>query len=170
MDKISKYIIPFKSKPIKIGQGFNQGTHKDWPEYKEDFTYSVDFIIPENTEIIASREGIVTNVKESGKENYSGKNLEKGEIAYQRHMNYLEIKHSDGTFAQYSHLAYMSSFVKKGEKVKQGQKIALSGNTGWSSKPHLDFSVVKKNMGKYKIKSIPFKFKDYKKSLYSKNG
>ena len=74
-------------------------------------------------------------------------------------MNEIEIKHSDGTYAAYSHLKYKGTFVKKGEKVKKGQLIGLSGNTGWSSKPHLDFCVFKKNIKGYKIKTIKFKIK-----------
>lgn len=152
-----KYIIPFKKRPIKIGQGFNQGSHKDWPEDKEDFTYSIDFILPEGTEIIATRAGIVTKVKKSGKKNYSGKEAKKGEKAYKKYMNEIEIKHKDRIYTSYAHLKYNGVFVKKGDKVKQGQIIGLSGNTGWSSKPHLDFCVFKRNIGGYKIKTIKFK-------------
>jgi murein DD-endopeptidase MepM/ murein hydrolase activator NlpD len=155
------YIVPIKKRPIKIGQGFNQGTHKKWSEDKEDFTYSLDFLVPEGTEIIASRSGKVTKIKIDGKENYSGKNLKKGEIAYKNHMNEIEIKHSDGTFAAYAHLRYKSSNLRIGDKVKQGQTIALTGNTGWSSEPHLDFSVYEKDKREWKIKSIKFNFKDY---------
>jgi len=162
------HIIPFKKHPVKIGQGFNQGSHKDWPEDKEDFTYSIDFLLPQGTEIIASRAGTVTKVKSSGKQNYSGKDLKKGEQAYKKHMNEIEIKHSNNTYTSYAHLKHKGSFVKKGDKVKQGQIIGLSGNTGWSSAPHLDFSVFKKNIQRYKIKSIKFKFKDYNKSLERK--
>lgn len=154
------YIIPFNKRPVKIGQGHNEGSHRYWPEDKEDFTYSVDFLIPEGTEIIASRRGIVTKVKDNGKKNYSGKNPKVGEIAYKEWMNEIEIKHSDGTYASYCHLRYKGSFVKEGEKVKQGQAIGLSGNTGWSSKPHLDFTVFRKNIKGLKVKSIKVKIKD----------
>lgn len=163
------YIIPFKKRPIKIGQGFHGMSHRDWPEDQEDMTYSIDFLLPEGTELIASRGGEVTKVKETGKENYEGKDPEKGEEAYKIHMNEIEIKHSDGTYASYAHLKYKGSFVKLGEKVKQGQKIGLSGNTGWSSAPHLDFSVFRKNYKNRKIKTIKFKFKDYDGSLEHKD-
>jgi len=155
------YIIPFKKRPVRIGQGFNGMSHRKWPEDKEDFSYSIDFLLPEGTKIIASRSGVVEALKINGKKNYSGRDLKKGEEAYKKWMNELIIKHSDGTYAAYSHLKYKGSFVKIGDKVKQGQVIALSGNTGWSSAPHLDFTVFKKNSGKYKIKSIKIKFKDY---------
>ncbi len=162
------YTIPFKKKPIKIGQGFHGPSHRDWKEDKEDFSYSVDFLLPEKTEIIASRGGIVTKVKINGKENYSGKDSTKGDIAYKKHMNEIEIEHSDGTFAAYAHLFNKSALVKKGQKIRKGQKIALSGNTGWSSAPHLDFSLYRKNIEGYKIKTIKIKFENYSKSLEHK--
>jgi len=156
------YIIPFKKRPIKVGQGFNQGSHKDWPEYSEDMSYSVDFLLPEGTELIASRKGKVVKVKDSGKKNYSRKDDKKGEKAYKEDMNYIEIKHGDGTYASYSHIKYKGALVKEGDKVNQRQIIGYSGNTGWSSAPHLDFNVFKKNYKGRKIKTIKFKFKNKK--------
>lgn len=162
------YRIPFKKRPVKIGQGFHGTSHRDWPEDKEDMTYSVDFELPVGTDLIASRGGEITKVKTSGKKNYSGKNIKKGDEAYKKEMNEIEIRHSDGTYASYAHLKHKGSFVKVGEKIKQGQKIGLSGNTGWSSDPHLDFSVFRKNYKSRKIKTIKFKFKDYPFPLENK--
>ncbi|MBU0894194.1 MAG: M23 family metallopeptidase [Nanoarchaeota archaeon] len=157
------YIVPFKKRPVEIGQGFNSSaSHRDWPEDSEDMTYSLDFLLPEGTELIASRSGKVVNVKDSGKKNYSGKDSQRGDDAYKNQMNHIEIKHHDGTYASYSHLKYKGSLVKVGDKVKQGQLIGYSGNTGWSSAPHLDFNIFRKNYKGRKIKTIRFKFKDYK--------
>ena len=160
-----KYIIPFKKRPVKIGQGFHGASHRKWPEDKEDLSYSIDFLLPVGTELIASRGGVVTKVKSDGKKNYSGKDPKKGEDAYNNWMNEIEIKHSDGVFVSYCHLKYKGSFVKVGDKVRKGELIGLSGNTGWSSKPHLDFCVFKKNFKDYKVKSVKIKFEDYNKSL-----
>ena len=74
---MTNYIIPFKKRPIKIRQKFNQGSHRDWTKDKEDMTYSVDFLLSEGTEIIAARGGVITKVEINGKKNYSGKNFEK---------------------------------------------------------------------------------------------
>ncbi len=164
-----EYIIPFKLRPIKIGQGFHGKSHRDWSEDKEDFSFSIDFLLPEGTEIIAAREGIVTKVKINGEKNYDGKDSKNGEIAYKEWMNEIEIKHSDGTFASYCHLKNKRSFVKVGDKVKKGQIIGLSGNTGWSSEPHLDFSVIRKNYRGYKVKSLKIIFEDYDRFLEDKD-
>ena len=66
------YIIPFKKRPIIIGQGFHGFSHKELPEDKSDMSYSIDFILPEGTKLIASRSGIVVAVYIEGKKNYSG--------------------------------------------------------------------------------------------------
>lgn len=54
---------------------------------------------------------------------------------------YLTIEHDGGYRTLYSHLSKF--FVKNGDSVKKGQVIALSGNTGFSTGPHLHFSLYK---------------------------
>ena len=66
-----------------------------------------------------------------------------GEVAYQGWMtgygNLIIISHGSEVTTFYAHLK--SSTVKKGDIVKQGQVIGYSDNTGWSTGPHLHFSV-----------------------------
>lgn len=49
--------------------------------------------------------------------------------------------HEDGTFGEYSHLLHLGTLVEKGDIVEQNQEIGFSGNTGYSSGPHLHFAV-----------------------------
>ncbi len=51
------------------------------------------------------------------------------------------VRHVDGTVARYIHLKKNGVLVRLGNKVRQGQKIALSGNTGQTGGPHLHFDV-----------------------------
>jgi hypothetical protein len=56
--------------------------------------------------------------------------------------NYIVLKHANGEYSFYGHLAVDSLTVKKGDMVKQGQVIAKVGHTGMSSCPHLHFQLM----------------------------
>ncbi len=55
--------------------------------------------------------------------------------------NYVIIKHSDGYQTLYAHMTKYA--VKKGQVVNQGELIGYVGSTGYSTGPHLHFSVYK---------------------------
>jgi murein DD-endopeptidase MepM/ murein hydrolase activator NlpD len=57
--------------------------------------------------------------------------------------NYVAVQMNDGTVIYYCHLASRS--VKKGDKVKKGQRIGIMGNTGYSFGAHLHFEVRRNN-------------------------
>ncbi len=69
--------------------------------------------------------------------------------------NTVEILHSDGSVGLYMHLS--KGTVSKGQKVSQGSVIGKSGNSGWSTGPHLHVQV-QKNCGIWWCQSIPFHF------------
>ncbi|MFD4760557.1 M23 family metallopeptidase [Streptomyces sp. NPDC058439] len=86
-----------------------------------------DFAVPIGTEVKAAHRGTVVKAGPNG----GGDGPAYG--------NAVVIKHANGTYSQYAHLAQID--VRIGETVKTGQKIALSGNTGNSSGPHLHFEI-----------------------------
>jgi murein DD-endopeptidase MepM/ murein hydrolase activator NlpD len=56
-------------------------------------------------------------------------------------VNWVLIQHDDGTLAEYAHLQPNGVTVAIGQRVRRGDVLGLSGNTGFSSVPHLHFSV-----------------------------
>lgn len=126
-DEYSKilYVVPLpKDKIIKVGV-------KQSPAHIGNLCNSIDFAVPEGTEIYAAADGIVIDVKDDS--NVNGR-----DIKYWNEGNYIIIKHND-EFTQYEHLKFKGVLVKVGEIVKQGQTIGYSGNTGYSGGPHLHF-------------------------------
>ncbi|MCF4139679.1 M23 family metallopeptidase [Streptomyces sp. Tue 6430] len=86
-----------------------------------------DFAVATGTKVFAAHGGKV--VKAGG--NGAGDGPAYG--------NAIVIKHANGVYSQYAHLSHVN--VKVGQVVKTGQRIALSGNTGNSSGPHLHFEI-----------------------------
>jgi murein DD-endopeptidase MepM/ murein hydrolase activator NlpD len=122
------YDLPFgKGKALWIHQGYN-GTFSHQNEN------SLDFIMPEGTEVLAAREGKVIDIVQSNNRSCPTRSCAP-------FGNYVSILHPDGTIAQYYHLEQNGVQVKLGDSVTKGQFIAYSGNTGWSSGPHLHFNV-----------------------------
>ena len=87
------------------------------------FHKGVDWAVPTGTAIRASCGGVVTR---------AGWGSGYGYCVY--------IKHPDGKETRYGHCSKV--LVKAGQTVKQGEKIALSGNTGVSTGPHLHFEIL----------------------------
>ena len=116
-----------------------------------DSMYAVDIAMPVGTDIVAARGGIVFDVAST---NFKG-----GPDAdeYADLANLVRILHDDGTYAVYAHLNWNTIRVQPGDRVKTGQYIADSGNTGFSSGPHLHFAV-QRNLG-MRVESLPIAFR-----------
>ncbi|TRV82124.1 M23 family metallopeptidase [Streptomyces sp. 130] len=86
-----------------------------------------DFAVPIGTKVEAAHDGTVVKAGPNG----AGDGPAYG--------NAIVIKHGNGTYSQYAHLSHIDVHI--GQHVKKGEKIALSGNTGNSSGPHLHFEI-----------------------------
>jgi len=80
----------------------------------------VDFAMPVGTPVLAVGDGEVVIAKRSGAAG-----------------NYVVIRHGRQYTTRFMHLKKI--LVKPGQKVKRGDRIALSGNTGRSTGPHLHY-------------------------------
>jgi murein DD-endopeptidase MepM/ murein hydrolase activator NlpD len=60
------------------------------------------------------------------------------------------VKHADGTYASYAHLSPFSARVKPGQRVSGGTPLATSGETGFTSGPHLHFDVYRPVVGGFR--------------------
>ncbi|HEX6994067.1 MAG TPA: M23 family metallopeptidase [Gammaproteobacteria bacterium] len=112
--------------------------------------YAFDFAMPIGTAVHAARDGVVVDVASDYFEAGLDPNVD-GPRA-----NIVRVLHGDGTMALYAHLNWNSIRVVPGQRVQRGEHIADSGNTGFSSGPHLHF-VVQRNGGG-RLVSVPIEF------------
>ncbi|NVK39163.1 MAG: M23 family metallopeptidase [Gammaproteobacteria bacterium] len=141
------YQLPFKKDTeFTLTQSFNG----EFSHVTEHNQYALDFAMPIGTEILAARSGKV--IKVISHYTTSGTTLD-----YLDKANKVMIEHDDGTIAAYVHLKYLGSYVLPGDLIKVGDIIGLSGNTGYSTGPHLHFSIQSPITGK-KSQSFPFVF------------
>ena len=128
-----------------VSQGFDGDvTHKD-----PSSQYAVDIAMPVGTPVLAARSGRVMQMEDD----FHGAAQKE---RYLNRSNHVRILHADGTMAMYAHLQPNSLRVREGMEVERGQWIANSGNTGFSSGPHLHF-VIQLNVG-LALESLPFRF------------
>ena len=135
----SEYKLPWASGVSRFVAQGNRG----FTSHRGLHMYAWDFLMPNGTEVLAARDGIVDEIVDS----FDG-------IGFQS--NYIHIKHSDGTYSGYAHIQKGRALIVKNESVKQGQPIALSGMVGQTILPHLHFYVLNKD----KSKSVPISFNE----------
>lgn len=82
----------------------------------------LDIAAPIGTAVVAANDGIVQSASSKG-----------------GFGNTVELDHGQGVFTRYAHL--QAYFVEKNEVVRKGQIIGFSGNSGFSTGPHLHFEV-----------------------------
>jgi murein DD-endopeptidase MepM/ murein hydrolase activator NlpD len=141
---------PYRA-PFAVGTSYR--VSQAYPDHvthvTPDSLYAIDIALPDGTAVYAARAGTVINVRHDG---FRG-----GTVSVMADQaNLIEILHDDGTIAVYGHLHWDSIRVRIGQHVALGEYIADSGNTGFSSGPHLHFAVWR-NAGDADV-SVPVQF------------
>ena len=112
--------------PVKGYIGSRYGYRTDPIDGKRRMHSGLDFPVNLNTDVVATGDGVVTKAQyDSG------------------WGRYIKIDHGYGYETIYAHLWKIN--VKKGQKVKRGDKIGKSGNSGRAAGFHLHYEVHKNN-------------------------
>ena len=121
--------------PAGIAADICQGNGGSRSHTDERSFYAWDYKLAEGTPIVAARDGTVIDVVDTN-------TLGGADPRFQDMANRVVIKHADGLRSVYAHLKPGGACVRVGERVIRGERIGYSGNTGYSSGPHLHFAVV----------------------------
>jgi murein DD-endopeptidase MepM/ murein hydrolase activator NlpD len=131
---------------VRVSQAYPDAiTHQD-----PSSTHAIDFVMPIGTPVYAARGGTVIEVASDFFEGGVNPAVD-GPRA-----NVVRVLHDDGTMSLYGHLNWNSIRVVPGQRVARGEYLADSGNTGFTTGPHLHF-VVQRNRGGA-IVSVPIEF------------
>ncbi len=125
MPAYKKGLLSYPVKNIAISQGYGKTSFaKSSRYYKNGFHNGIDYALPSGSDVLAAANGKVVAIGNNGKYAYG---------------KWMAIDHGNGIVTLYGHLsAYKQS---KGDRVGRGEVIAKSGNTGYSTGPHLHFTV-----------------------------
>jgi parallel beta-helix repeat protein len=117
--------LPFNKQNVEVKNGWyyelNQMPHR-----------GIDYILNEE-DVVAAADGVVEDFLDNQPNTYPDGKYYWG--------NFIKIDHGNGFKTIYGHLKTGEIKVQKGDSVVAGQLIATSGNTGYSSGPHLHFEV-----------------------------
>jgi murein DD-endopeptidase MepM/ murein hydrolase activator NlpD len=138
-------IMPISNEDLRrTGSGFGMRRHPILNIYR--MHEGIDFHAPVGTEVYATADGIVKDVRTS--ETFG---------------KMIAIDHGYGLETIYAHLnAY---HVRKGQKVKRGNLIGFVGNTGLSKGPHLHYEV---HIFNREVDPVNYFFKDLTPEEYRK--
>lgn len=150
----AKYSIPFKGNIIRV----EAPAHK----WERHLNFCIDFLLPKGTPILAARPGTVIACHDKYKRSYKSPK-------FSGRRNFIVIRHTNGENSVYVHLQHRSIRVKEGQKAMRGQVVALSGQVGFATHPHLHFGVYRGAYGKGGVSiKVPFdkKYKFFEMPLY----
>ena len=142
------YRLPY---PTGLTFGVLQGFHGTF-SHRGSNEFAIDFDCAVATPVLAARDGTVVASNAAA----TGAGTTPEFLDYKR-TNFVLVLHDDGTLGEYMHLSPSGVEVKPGQRVVRGSRLALSGNTGFSSTPHLHFQVMTAGEDGVTTQSFPFR-------------
>jgi len=132
-NKEIKYKLPFSDKlEKKIASPKGKYAHENFIESK----YAIDFLLDIGTPILSARDGVVIKIKQDSDKYGLDEKLTK-------EVNFVLIKHTDESYAEYVHFGKNEVMVESGQNVKEGELLGYTGLSGVMDVPHLHFNVFK---------------------------
>lgn len=129
-----------------LSQGVNGTTHRGRMAYAYDLASSI------GTPVYSMRAGRVMGVQDKYPDTGGGPDrISK--------FNYVMVEHDGGYRSVYVHLqqGFRSTVqIKAGDRVEKGQLIGYSGNSGWSTGPHLHIEIQKPGSAFTFTSTVPF--------------
>lgn len=116
----SEGVLGYPVKDPHMSQKYGKTNFTKWYTFHNGIDFSGSVGIP----VLAAESGTVVGTGDEGKYAYG---------------KWIAIQHKNGLTTLYGHLS--KQIAKKGERVDRGEKIGLMGSTGYSTGPHVHFSV-----------------------------
>jgi len=123
-----KFLIrrPIRSEDARLTSGYGVRYHPLLNARKVHT--GVDWSVPIGTPVLAAGNGVIEESAFKG-----------------QYGNYIRIRHANGYQTAYAHMSRFAAGVAPGVRVRQSQIIGYSGNTGFSTGPHLHYEVLVNN-------------------------
>lgn len=153
-----KYSLPFDGAWVAVNGGVTKDSSHSWEVNSQRYAY--DFIILDNEgksysgdaatlssyycygkEILAPADGVVVEVRTDCRDSKIMGSGKTDPLIKDIRGNHIVIRHAEDEFSCLAHLAPESISVSVGQPVKRKERIALCGNSGNTSEPHLHFQV-----------------------------
>ncbi|MDR1687723.1 MAG: M23 family metallopeptidase [Clostridiales bacterium] len=152
------YSLPFEGTWVAVNGGVIKETSHSWDMIPQRYAY--DFIMLDENgksfsgngvsvsdyycygkKILAPADGVVVKVKDNCKDSKIMGNGKTDPLIKDIRGNYVLIRHAEKEYTLLAHLMPGSIAVSAGQSVKREQPVAMCGNSGNTSEPHLHFQI-----------------------------
>lgn len=155
----SLYMLPFQPGTARL---LSQSYCPSNPAFGHFNWFAYDFDMPIGDTVVASRDGVVTAIRENNPDGTRMCNV--------GHENFVFVGHADGTRMSYVHLTINGALVDVGDVVTQGQPIGLSGDSGCSIGPHTHLALFRDNTDFGQKNTLPLNYSNATGPLDANRG